>query len=173
MGSSSGGSDIFPLILATSDGGVTWNTQVARPVHTLNNDNKVGLRSVTFVNDHLGWAVGDTNGGVPGDEAPFILDEKRRPYLEGSTRYGKAHLRGLVLRELRRLPHGWAVGGAGGEQSRSPAHSSHHKRREDLEEGEAPDRGQGLLPLGRHLCNYATRLGRGPCHHVALQGLRT
>ena len=110
VGSSSGGSDISPLILATSDGGVTWNTQDAGPVHTLNNDNKAGLRSVTFVNDRLGWAVGDTNGGVPDEAAPFILDEKRRPYLEGSTRYGKARLRGLVLRELRRLPHGWPGG---------------------------------------------------------------
>lgn len=46
----SGGHGVGSVILATSDGGVTWTAQESGP--------KDGLDSVSFVDDTHGWAVG-------------------------------------------------------------------------------------------------------------------
>jgi photosystem II stability/assembly factor-like uncharacterized protein len=117
VGSSFAGVGNSCLILATSDGGVTWNTQDTGSAHTL--DNMAVLDSVTFVNDRLGWAVGDT-GGAP-DEAPIILATRNGGLTWKAQRAtSKRVYGGLYSMSFVDSRHGWAVGGDGGEQVGSP-----------------------------------------------------
>ena len=106
-----------PLIIATSDGGLNWTVQKTGPVHIL--DHMAELDAVTFVNDRVGWAVGNT-GGAP-DEAPIILATSNGGLTWKAERATARRVYGgLYAVSFVGSRHGWAVGGDGGEQVGQP-----------------------------------------------------
>ena len=105
------------VILATTDGGATWNSQDHGPVKVL--DGMEELNAVTFVSAERGWAVGDT-GGAP-DEAPIILATSDGGVSWRAERAGATSIYGgLYSVSFSDAKCGWAVGGAGGEQVGPP-----------------------------------------------------
>ena len=102
-----------PLILATSDGGATWDTQDPGPVQTL--EGMIELNAVTFFSAERGWAVGDT--GPAADEAPVILTTSDGGLTWKAERAGASRVYGgLYSVSFSDAEHGWAVGGVPGEQ---------------------------------------------------------
>ena len=102
-----------PLILATSDGGATWDAQDPGPVHTL--QGMAELSAVTFVTAQRGWAVGDT--GSAAVEAPIILSTSDGGLTWKTERAGATRVYGgLYSVSFTDATHGWAVGGVPGEQ---------------------------------------------------------
>jgi len=99
-----------PLILATKDGGVTWDAQDAGHVEAL--DGMTYLNEVTFVDAQHGWAVGST--GAAYDESPVIVATSDG----GATwKSQNAHTmdgyEGLYSVSFIDAQRGWAVGGRG------------------------------------------------------------
>ena len=94
-----------PVILATSDGGVTWKPQDAS-----SGGSKAGLKSVSFVNANDGWAVGDRFISF-GHFVPLILATT-----DGGTAWkaqdaSSAGSRGLLHSvNFVDASHGWTVG---------------------------------------------------------------
>ena len=104
------------VILATTDGGATWDAQYAAPVKVL--DSMEELNAVTFVSAERGWAVGDT--GDAADESPIILATSNGGLSWKAERADARVYGGLYSVSFGDAKHGWAVGGAGGEQVGPP-----------------------------------------------------
>ena len=108
---------VAPYILATSDGGATWNEQYPGDVSLL--DGMASLNSVTFVDAKHGWAVG--SAGDAADETAVIVATSDGGATwatqQSSSRDGYGGLYSVSFIDAK---HGWGVGGAGGEQSGSP-----------------------------------------------------
>ena len=92
------------LILATSDGGATWNAQGAGSAGS-----DAGLQSVSFVDATHGWAV----GGGPG--ATILATTNGGATWKDQTPGSDADLSGVTLFAVAfpDVTHGWAVGYSG------------------------------------------------------------
>jgi photosystem II stability/assembly factor-like uncharacterized protein len=108
---------VAPFIVATDDGGLTWYQQDPGYVDLL--DGMASLNSVNFVDAQHGWAVGST--GCAANETAIILATSDGgatwAIQQSSSRDGYG---GLYSVSFVDPLHGWAVGGAGGEQNGSP-----------------------------------------------------
>ena len=119
VGHSSDGYDMWPLILATTDGGVTWNVQVPGYVGDLS-----FLSAVTFVDANHGWAVG-SGGDFDSDSDWLIIlatDDGGATWSQQDPGYydlldGMGMLNAVSFVDAK---HGWAVGSTGGSYEESP-----------------------------------------------------
>ena len=99
-----------PVMLATTDGGATWT---ARDVSSVGGS-QLSLGAVTFADTNHGWAVGSTGG----DKVSILSTSdggatwSAKAVRDGHDGMGGASLHSVCFVDAK---HGWAVGGAGGE----------------------------------------------------------